>query len=343
MTRTVFTILLVVAHQLCGFAQTHPTGIELLKKTVIGGEGGWDYVSVSAEDRRLYVSHNNQVEVLNADTHEKIGVIPNTKGVHGICAIQSLGKGFITNGKANSVTVFDIKTLQPLAQIATDEDPDALLYDQFSNRVFIFNNDAKTITVIDALSNNVIKTFNVDGNPEAGVTDGAGTIYVNLEDANEIVVFDSKTLVIKRRFTLAPGEQPTGLAYDKETHRLFSTCRKSQLMMVMDADNGKEIARLPIGKLTDGAIFNAQAKLVACSNGEGTITIVKELAPDKFEVVDTIVTARGAKTLAFDSKTEHLYTVTAQLGDTPAPTAANPKPRPTIIPGTFMLLEYGKK
>ena len=127
MTRTVFTILLVVVRQLCGFAQTHPTGIELLKKTVIGGEGSWDYVSVSAEDRRLYVSHNNQVEVLNADTHEKIGVISNTKGVHGICAIQSLGKGFITNGKANSVTVFDIKTLQPLAQIATDEDPDALL------------------------------------------------------------------------------------------------------------------------------------------------------------------------------------------------------------------------
>jgi YVTN family beta-propeller protein len=280
--------------------------------------------------------------VLNADTHEKIGVIP-TKGVHGICAIQSLGKGFITNGKANNVTVFDIKTLQPLAQIATDEDPDALLYDQFSNRVFIFNNDGMSITVIDALTNKVIKTFRVGGKPETGVTDGAGTIYVNLEDANEIVVFDSKTLTIKKRFTLSPGEEPTGLAYDKETHRLFSTCRKSQLMMVMDADYGKVVARLPIGKLTDGAIFNGQSKLVACSNGEGTITIVKEWAPDKFEVIDTIVTARGAKTLAFDSKTEHLYTVTAQLGDTPAPTAANPKPRPAIIPGTFMLLEYGKK
>lgn len=342
MTRTVFTILLVVCYQLCGFAQTHATGIELLKKTVIGGEGGWDYVSVSAEDRRLYVSHNNQVEVLNADTHEKIGVIP-TKGVHGICAIQSLGKGFITNGKANNVTVFEISTLQPLAQIATDEDPDALLYDQFTNRVFVFNNDGMSITVIDALTNKVIKTFKAGGKPETGVTDGAGTIYVNLEDTNEIIVFDSKTLVIKKRFKLSPGEEPTGLAYDKKTHRLFSTCRKSQLMVVMNADNGKVITRLPIGKLTDGAIFNEQSKLVACSNGEGTITIVKEWAPDTYEVVDTIVTARGAKTLAFDSKTEHLYTVTAQLGDTPAPTAANPKPRPAIIPGTFMLLEYGKK
>jgi len=342
MTRTVFTFLLVVSHQLCGFSQTHTSGIELLKKTVIGGEGGWDYVSISAEDRRLYVSHNNQVEVLNADTHEKIGIIP-TNGVHGICAIQSLGKGFITNGKANNVTVFDIKTLQPMAQIATDEDPDALLYDPYSNRVFIFNNDGMSITAIEALSNKVIKTFKVGGKPETGVTDGAGTIYVNLEDANEIVVFDSKTLAIKKHFTLSPGEQPTGLAFDKETHRLFSTCRKSQLMMVMDADNGKEIARLPIGKMTDGAIFNEQSKLVACSNGEGTITIVKELGANKFEVVDTIITARGAKTLAFDSKTEHLYTVTAQLGDTPAPTAANPKPRPAIIPGTFMLLEYGKR
>src|SRR5262249_49375391 len=158
---------------------------------------------------------------------------------HGICAIQSLGKGFITNGKANNVTVFDIKTLQPLAQIATDEDPDALLYDPFSGRVFIFNNDGMSITAIDALTNKVIKTFKVGGKREPGVTDGAGTIYVNLEDANEIVEFDSKMLAIKKRFKLSPGKEPTGLAYDKETPRLFSTCRKSQLMMVMDADNGK--------------------------------------------------------------------------------------------------------
>jgi DNA-binding beta-propeller fold protein YncE len=342
MKRRIYFLLLVVSHHLCGFSQAHTSGIELLKKTVIGGEGGWDYVSVSTEDRRIYVSHNSQVEVLNADTHEKIGIIP-TNGVHGICAIQSLGKGFITNGKTNNVTVFDIKTLKPLAQIGTDADPDALLYDSFSNRVFIFNNDGKSITAIDALSNKVIKTFNVGGKPETGITNGAGAIYVNLEDANEIVVFDSKTLVINKRFKLSPGEEPTGLAFDKQTHRLFSTCRKSELMMVMDADNGNVIARLPIGKMTDGAIFNDQSKFVACSNGEGTITIVKELAPDKFEVVDTIVTARGAKTLAFDRKTEHLYTVTAQLGDTPAPTVENPKPRPAIIPGTFMLLEYGKK
>lgn len=343
MKRSIYFLLLALSLHLCGFSQSNPSGIELLKKTVIGGEGGWDYVSVSAEDRRLYVSHANQVEVLNADTHEKIGVIPNTKGVHGICAIEALGKGFITNGKTNNVTVFDLKTLQPLSQIAADQNPDALLYDAFSNRVFIFNNDSKDITVIDALSNKAIKTFNVGGNPEAGITDGAGTIYVNLEDANEIVVFDSKTLDIKNRFKLSPGEQPTGLAFDKQSRRLFSTCRKSQLMMVIDADNGKVIARLPIGKIVDGAIFDDRSKLVVCSNGDGTLTIVKELSADKFEVLDTIVTARGAKTLAFDTKTQHLYTVTAQLGDTPAPTAENPKPRPAIIPGTFMLLEYGKK
>lgn len=343
MKRAIYFLLFALSLHLFGFSQSNPSGIELLKKTVIGGEGSWDYVSVSTEDRRLYVSHHNQVEVLNADNHEKIGVITNTNGVHGICAIPALGKGFITNGKTNNVTVFDLKTLKPLLQIATGEDPDALLYDPFSGRVFISNNDGKSVTAIDALTNKVIQTFNVGGNPEAAITDGAGTIYVNLEDANEIVVFDSKTLVIKNRFKLSPGEQPTGLAFDKQARRLFSTCRKNQLMVVIDADNGKVIARIPIGKMVDGAIFDDHSKLVVCSNGDGTLTVVKELAPDKFEVVDTIVTARGAKTLAFDSKTEHLYTVTAQLGDTPAPTAANPKPRPSIVPGTFMLLEYGKK
>ncbi|MDO6432851.1 YncE family protein [Flavitalea sp. BT771] len=340
------TLAFLLAALSCHFsllAQSNASGIGLLKKTLIGGEGGWDYIAVSTDDRRLYLSHATQVEVLNADTHEKIGIVPGTKGVHGICPIPSLGKGFITNGKTNNVTVFDLTTLKTISTLPAGENPDALLYDTYSNRVFIFNNDSRNITVIDAPTNNIIRTFDVGGNPETGVTDGHGTIYVNLEDANEIVVFDSRTLAIQHRFALSPGQQPTGLAFDKKNHRLFSVCRKSQLMMVLDADNGRIVAQLPIGKGVDGAIFDDHTGWAVCSNSDGTLTVVKEYGPGKFGVIDTINTQRGAKTLAFDNRTGHLFTVTAQLGETPPPTADNPKPKPAIVPGTFTLLEYGKK
>ncbi len=324
-------------------AQTNPSGITLIKKTVIGGTGGWDYVFISTEDRHLYLSHGNQVEVVNADTHEMIGVIPDTKGVHGIAAIPSLGKGYITNGKADNVTVFDIKTLKVTSLIPAGTNPDALLYDQFSKRVFIFNNDSKNVTVIDAKMDTVITTIDLGGNPEAGVSNDKGLIYVNLEDANEIVVFESKTLTVKNRFKLSPGEQPTGIAMDKKSHRLFSACRASQLMMILDADNGKIVAQLPIGKGVDGAGFDDVSKLIYSSNGDGTLTVIKEVSRDKFEVLDNIQTEQGARTMTFDSKTKHVFTTTPQFGATPAATTENPRPRPAILPGTFMLLEYGKK
>lgn len=335
--------LLVCFLSLSGFSQSNPSGISLIKKTVIGGTGGWDYVFISPEDRHVYLSHGNQVEVVNADTHEMIGVIPDTKGVHGIVAIPALGKGYITNGKANNVTVFDTKTLLVKLQIPAGINPDALLYDKFSNRVFIFNNDSKNVTVINAKTDTVITTIDLGGNPEAGVSNDKGLVYVNLEDANEIVVFESKTLAVKNRFKLSPGEKPTGIAMDKKTHRLFSACRNSQLMMVLNADNGKIVAQLPIGKGVDGAGFDDRSKLVFSPNGDGTLTIIKEISADKFEVIDTVKTEPGARTMTFDSKTRHIFTATPQFGETPAATPDNPRPRPTILPGTFMLLEYGKK
>jgi YVTN family beta-propeller protein len=325
------------------YSQSNKTGIALIKKIVVGGEGGWDYVTVSAEDRRIYLSHGNQVEVINADTHEKIGMIPDTKGVHGIATIPALGKGYITNGKADNVTVFNSKTLQPITILPAGTNPDALMYDNYSGRVFIFNNDSKNITVIDSKTDKIIQTIDIGGNPEAGVSNGKGLIYVNLEDANEIVGFDAKTLQVVSRFKLSPGEQPTGLAFDTKTNRLFSACRKSQLMMVLDASSGKILAQLPIGRGVDGAVFDNKTKLAICSNGDGTMTVVKELSPEKYVVFDTIKTVQGARTMAIDKKTGHLFTVTAQYGETPAPTAANPRPRPSILPNTFMLLEYGKK
>jgi YVTN family beta-propeller protein len=324
-------------------AQLNPSGISLLKKTIIGGTGGWDYVFISSADRHLYLSHGNQVEVLNADTHEKIGVIPDTKGVHGIAAIPELGKGYITNGKADNVTVFDIKTLKVTSVIPAGTNPDALLYDQFSKRVFIFNNDSKNVTVIDAKMDTVIATIDLGGNPEAGVSNDKGLVYVNLEDANEIVVFESKTLLVKNRFKLSPGEQPTGIAMDKKTHRLFSACRASQLMMILDADNGRIVAKLPIGKGVDGAGFDEVSKLIYSSNGDGTLTVIKEIFRDQFEVLDNVKTEQGARTMTFDSKSKHIFTATPQFGATPGATTENPRPRPAILPNTFMLLEYGKK
>lgn len=337
---TLATILLIAIATLNLHSQ--PTGYHLIKKTVIGGEGGWDYLFADSQARRLYVSHGNQVEVLDINSHRSIGVIPNTKGVHGIYTAPALGRGFITNGKANTVTVFDIKTLKSIQEIPAGINPDALLYDAFSGRVFIFNNDSKDITVIEATSGKVISTFSVGGNPEAGVSDDNGTIYVNVEDTDEVVSFDTKTLSIKNKWKLSPGEEPNGIVLDKESHRLFSACRKSQTMMMLDSENGKIIAQLPIGKGVDGVVFDPNAKLIITSNGEGTMTIIHEDSPSNFHVVETVKTEPGARTMTYDHVSHHVFLTTAQYCEVPAATTDNPHPRRSILPGTFMIIEYGK-
>ncbi len=323
----------------CVHAQT--PGFHLIKKTVIGGEGGWDYLHADSQARRLYVSHGDQVEVLDLDSHKSLGVIPNTKGVHGINTAPDLGRGFITNGKSNTVTIFDLKTLKSIQEIPAGENPDALLYDKFSGRVFIFNNDSKDITVIEAATAKVVKTFSVGGNPEAGVSDDKGLIFVNIEDTDELVSFDARTLMVKSRWKL-PGQEPNGLVLDKETHRVFSACRKSQNIIMLDSDNGKIIAQLPIGKGVDGVAFDPQAKLIFTSNGEGTLTVIHESSAAQFAVVETVTTEPGARTMAFDLATRHVFLSTAKYGEAPAATTENPRPRRSIIPGTFMIIEYGK-
>lgn len=319
------------------FAQT-----SLIKKTVLGGEGGWDYLSVSAEERRLYLSHGNQVEVLNIDSHEKIAVIPDTKGVHGIIAVPALGKGFITAGKTNSLIVFDLKTFAKLAELPTGENPDALLYDQSTGRIFVFNHTGGSVTAVDANSLKVIRTFKLGGSAaEAGVSNKKGTIYVNLEDLNEIVAFDAKTLMIKSRWKVAPGEEPTGLAIDLTNERLFSVCGNNK-MIILNAKNGKVVTEAPIGSRCDGVVFDPVLKTAFSSNGEGTISVIQEVSPNKFSVKETIKSATGARTIDYDPVTHHVFTVTAQYGETPAPTTENPHPRPKVIPGTFTVLEFGK-
>lgn len=323
--------------------EAQPSGFHLIKKTVIGGEGGWDYLSVDSKNNRLYISHSTQVEVLDVSTHEKIGVIPNLQGVHGVLAVPKTGRGITTNGRSNTVTIFDLKTLQPIIELQTGKNPDALLYDDFSGRVFVFNHSDVTTTAIDIAEGKVAGTVDVGGSAlEAGATDGKGTIYVNLEDAGEIVSFDAKTLAIKNRWKISPGEEPTGLAIDTKTKRLFSVCHNGW-MMVVDSEKGNIIAQIPIGKRVDGVVFDPELKMAFSSNGEGTITVVQEVSANEFKVVDTIKTEVGARTIAIDPKTHHVFVSTAQYGETPAATAENPNPRPKVVPGTFMVLEYGMK
>ena len=322
--------------------KAQPVGFQLIKKTVIGGEGGWDYLAVDAENRRLYVSHSSRVEVLNADTHEKVGEISNLQGVHGIAIAAKKGRGITTNGRTNNATIFDIKTLAIIAEVPTGKNPDALLYDEFSDRVYIFNHSGGDATVVDISTGKVTGTIVLGGEAlEAGASDGKGTIFVNLEDVNEIVSFDTKTLTIKNRWKIAPGEEPTGLAIDTKTHRLFTVCH-NELMMILDSDNGNIVAQVPIGKRVDGVVFDPSTKQAISSNGEGTISIVQEVSANEFKALESVKTEVGARTIAFDSKTHHVFVSSAQYGTAPAPTTENPRPRPPVLPGTFMIVELGK-
>ncbi len=334
-----FSLMLLVA----GLSLAAQPGFHLIKKTIVGGEGGWDYLSVDSKNKVLYVSHGTQVEVLNAATHEKIGTIPGLQGVHGVIAVPETGRGITTNGRSNSVTIFDLKTLKPIIELPTGKNPDALLYDKFSKRVFVFNHSDVTTTAIDIEKGKVVGTVDLGGTAlEAGATDEDGTIFVNLEDAAEIVSFDAKTLAIKNRWRLSPCEEPTGLAIDIKNKRLFSVCH-SGVMMVVDSEKGNITSQVPIGKRVDGAVFDPELKMAFSSNGEGTITVVQEVTANEFKVIETIKTEPGARTIALDPKTHHLFVSTAQYGETPAPTTENPNPRPKVVPGTFMVLEYGIK
>ncbi len=337
MKKIVFLVGIIASFSSNLFAQT-----TLKKTTIVGGEGGWDYLSVNAENRQLYLSHGNQVEVLNADTHEKIGNIPDTKGVHGIIGVTSIGKGFITSGRTNSVIVFDLKTLAKLSEIPTGENPDALLYDKFSNRVFVFNHKSGSVTAIDASTLKALETVKLGGAAaEAGVTDEKGTIYVNLEDLNEIISFDAKSLTVKNHYKIGTGEEPTGLAIDLKSERLFTVCGNKK-MIILDAKNGKVISEIGIGGRCDGVVYDPISKTAFSSNGEGTITEIHEDSPNKFTVTSTIKSAIGARTITYDEKTHHIFTMSAQYGETPPATTENPRPRPKIVPNTFMVMEFGK-
>ena len=317
------------------------TGYHLLNKIEVGGEGGWDGLIADPKAHRLYVSHATHVVVIDTATDKVVGDIPGTNGVHCIAFDEKSGKGWTTNGRDNSVTIFDLKTLKVLGTVPTGKNPDAIVYDPSSKRVFAFNGASANVTVIDAANSKVAGTIELGGRPEFAALDGKGTVFINIEDKSEVVAIDSARMTIKSRWPIAPGEEPTGIALDAKTMRLFMVCANKK-MIVMDATSGKVITDLPTGDGTDGAEFDPGTKFAFSSNGEGTLTIVHEDAKDKFTVAENVQTQRGARTLAVDTKTHKVYLPTAQFGATPAPTAERPRPRPPIVPNSFVILVYGR-
>jgi YVTN family beta-propeller protein len=325
-------------------AQSAPAHMTLLQQWKLGGEGGWDYLSLDSSGRRLYVSRGTHVDVIATDSGKIIGSIPGTSGVHGIALALDLKRGFTSNGKADSITVFDLDSLQVIQEVKVPaHNPDAILYEPRGRHVFTFNGKSKDVTVIDAAQLAVIATLPVPDKPEFAADDGAGQIYVNIESKpGQMVVIDSRTLKVKATWGLTGCNSPTGLAIDRTAHRLFSVC-DDKVMAITDAQSGKQVARVTIGEGPDAAAFDATRKLVLSSNGEGTLTVVKQESADAYRVAETVKTQRGARTMALDPASGKVYLATADFGPPPAATAEQPHPRPAAIPGSFTLLVVGTR
>jgi YVTN family beta-propeller protein len=341
--RKQIVVLFVVACMCAVSVQAFaPTQYQVKQKYVLAGDGGWDYLTFDAAGKRLFISRGTHVMVVDPYKGAVVGDIPDTGGVHGIAIAQDLGKGFTSNGRENTVTVFDLKTLKQTAKIKIEgQNPDAILYDPSSKRVFTFNGRSNNATVIDATNNTVVGDIPLDGKPEFGVADGKGGVFVNIEDKSEVTSIDAKKATVIKSWPLAPCEEPSGLAMDQKHRRLFAGCH-NKMMAVMDADSGKVIATPAIGDGVDANGFDADKQLAFSSNGDGTLTVVHEDAPDKFTVVENAETQRTARTMALDTTNHDVYLVAAEIVEAP-PAKEGERPRRTMKPGTFTLLVVGKK
>jgi YVTN family beta-propeller protein len=288
-------------------------GYSVTKKIPIPGQGSWDYLAVDEAGRRLYVSHGTQVEVLDVDSGAIVGNIPNTLGVHGIAIAAEFGRGFVSNGQSSTVTIFNLKTLKPIADVPTGKKPDAIIYDPATKRVFAFNGGSDSATVIDAATGKVAGTIDLKGGPEFAAADGQGFVYNNLEDENLVLKIDANKLSVGQRWPTAPCASPSSMAIDRANRRLFLGCR-SKVMAVMNADTGQVITTLPIGDHVDATAFDTETKLIFNSNGEGTVTVIHQDGPDKYSVLETVKTLPRAKTMALDPKTHQLFLSTAEAG-----------------------------
>lgn len=332
--KKIFPILLT------GFCILNCTGqnYKVSKKINIPGNEGWDYLAVDNVNQNLFVSHGSVVNIVDLKLNKTIATINDTKGVHGIAVSNDLNKAFITDGKDNAITVIDLRTFELIDKIAiSGQKPDAILYDAFSKKVFAYNAKSNDATVLDGVTNKIIKNIALGGKPEFSVTNSKGLVYVNIEDTNEIKTIDTKTLEVTATWSITPGEEPSGLAIDLETNRLFSVCGNN-MMVVVDASNGKVLKTLPIGEGCDGVAFDSKKKLAFTSNGEGTITVIKEENPNTFTVIETVKTQKGARTITLNKTTGQLYLTTAKFEAKPEPTVENPKPRPGLVPNSFTVL-----
>jgi hypothetical protein len=306
------------------------SGYEVSRRITLGGEGGWDYLTLDTEAHRLYVSRSTRVLVIDTDSGKTVGEIPDTLGVHGVALIHKLGRGITSNGKDDSATLFDLKTLAPIAKVKTGGKPDALLFDTFSGLVFTFNGKNNDTTLIDPEKAAAVGTIALPGRPEWGVSDGKGKIFVNLEDKNMIAVIDVAARGVLASWPLTGCDGPTGLALDGTNHRLFSACHSATLI-VMDSDSGRVVQKLTIGHGVDDAAYDKQAGLVFTTNGEGNISVIQQEGPDKYTSLANIATQKGARTMAFDAARHVIYTV------------ANAAPDASGKPGAFELIVVEKK
>lgn len=289
------------------------TNYELLKKVAVAGAGGWDYVIVDESARRVYITHATQVDVLDADSLAVVGTIPNTPGAHGVVIATEFGRGYITAGKSDAVIPFDLKTLKAFPEIKVGKKPDAIVYEPLTKRVYVMNGDSDSISVLNAADGSLAGTIELGGGPEYGVSDGKGNFYVNLEEKNETLHIDVKTLKVKDRWPLAPCATPTALAMDVDTHRLFVGCRSKHLGVV-NSETGKLVFTAPIGERVDADAFDAATKMVYLSTGDGKVFIFHEDSADKYSLAQELVTAKGSKTAGYDPKTKRLFVPSSENG-----------------------------
>jgi len=340
---TMFALFVAVAGSAYLPAQSSQTGgYHQIHEYKLPGDTGWDYLTMDPASRRLYISRGTHVQILNIDSGKLEGDIADLKGVHGIALDKAGNKGYISDGRDNSVVVFDLGSLKSTGKVQAGTNPDAILFDPATKRVFAFNGRSGNATVIETKDNSVAGTIDLGGKPEFAVSDGKGKVFVNLEDKSETAEIDAKDLKVLNHWSLKPCESPSGLAIDADHALLFAAC-DNETMAVLDGNSGKIVKTLPIGKGTDAAAFDKGVKQAYSSNGQsGNITVVKENSASAFDVAATVPTKARARTMTIDEKTHNLITVTADFEKAPEPTAEQPRPRPKMVPDSFVVLVYGK-
>jgi YVTN family beta-propeller protein len=326
---------------LLGSAALADDAYKFLSEIPIGGEGGWDILTIDSAANRLYLSHTAKVVVVDLNKNAVVGEIADTPGVHAFVAVPEMGRGFSSNGKESKSSVVDLTTLKTISKVDTGQNPDAIVYEPRHDEVYVFNHTGHSATVIDAKTATLSATIELGGTPEfAAVDEKTGRVYCNIEDKSEVAVIDATKHEVVARWSLAPGEEPSGIALDVAHHRLFAGCH-NKMMVMLDTGTGKVVAKVTIGAGVDGCAFDNASQLAFASCGDGTTTIAKEETPQKLSVVQTLKTERGARTMALDPKTHRIYLPTAQFQPAPSPSPGASPARPTILPNTLKLLVYG--